>query len=247
MKRAPSRRRRSAPSPRTASEISGCWPVGSRAEPQHGRVELHELEVADLRPRAQRQGDAVARWRRRVGGDDEAPGPMPPVARITALASTAPTPSRSPSPMTWRVTPSGPVGHRRPAREQVDDEGVLDDLDARVAARHGARRAPAEISAPVASPPAWTMRSRVVPALAGQGDLAGRRVGRSGRRAPISSRTRVGALGDEHLRPPARRTGPPRRRACRWRCCLGGVAPGRARRRSRPAPRPWSPSPAGPW
>ena len=54
--------------------------------------------------------------------------PRPPLAMTTARQRTAPTPSRSPSPMTCRVTPATPpsVGE-----QQVDGERVLDDLDLR--------------------------------------------------------------------------------------------------------------------
>ncbi len=41
--------------------------AGGRPEVHHGGVELHELEVGDPRPRAQRQGHAVAGRDRRVG------------------------------------------------------------------------------------------------------------------------------------------------------------------------------------
>ncbi len=41
------------------------------AEPQHRRVELHELDVAEHRARPQRRGDAVAGRLRRVGGRAE--------------------------------------------------------------------------------------------------------------------------------------------------------------------------------
>ena len=41
---------RNAPSPRTASEMSGCCPVEPSPEAQHRRVELHELEVGHPAP-----------------------------------------------------------------------------------------------------------------------------------------------------------------------------------------------------
>ena len=71
MKRAPSPSTRNAPSPRTASEISGCWPRRVGAEPQHRRVELHELQVAQHRAGAQRDRHAVAGGDRRVRGRRE--------------------------------------------------------------------------------------------------------------------------------------------------------------------------------
>ena len=45
--------------------------LGVRAEEEHRRVELHELQVGDLRAGAQRERDAVAGGDRRVGGRGE--------------------------------------------------------------------------------------------------------------------------------------------------------------------------------
>ena len=92
------------------------------------------------------------------------------MASTTARAWAAPTPSTWPSPMTWSVTP-----HTGAVRggEEVDDERVLDDLDARVVAdpvERGDER-PGDlgaggVAAGVGDPVA------VVAALAGQLDLA---------------------------------------------------------------------------
>ena len=102
------RRRRPgrAPSPRTASEISGCWPLASGAEPEHGRVELDELQVGDHRAGPQRERDAVAGGDRRVGGGGEDLAHAAGGQHHGAGACTAPTPSRCPRPCTCRVTPA---------------------------------------------------------------------------------------------------------------------------------------------
>ena len=93
--------------------------------------------------------------------------PSPPLASTTARQSTAPTPSRWPSPITCRVTPATPavVG-----AEQVDRQRVLDHLDlGRLLDGRdqgpldlGAGRVAARVRDPVA----------VVAALAGQRELA---------------------------------------------------------------------------
>lgn len=49
----------------------GLLALRVRAEEQHGRVELHELQVGDLGARAERESDAVARRHGRVGGRRE--------------------------------------------------------------------------------------------------------------------------------------------------------------------------------
>ena len=98
------------------------------AEEEHRRVELHELEVGDPRAGPQRRGHPVAGRDRRVGrrGVDlpEAAGrehDRPAVGRADpvdlALADDV---QRHPA---HRAVVGG---------EQVDDEGVLDDLDAGV-------------------------------------------------------------------------------------------------------------------
>ena len=67
-KRSPSRSRRSAPWPRSASESSG---PGHGRVVQRGRVELHELDVGRRHAGPQRHGHAVAGRLGRVGGDRE--------------------------------------------------------------------------------------------------------------------------------------------------------------------------------
>ena len=122
------RPRGTAPSPRTASEISGCWPLRALAEPQHGGVELDELEVGDHRAGAQRRRDAVAGGHGGVGGggvdlaqaagrEHDRAGVRRADAVDLALADDV------------QGDPADPlVG----VLEQVHDQGVLDHLDARV-------------------------------------------------------------------------------------------------------------------
>ncbi len=126
MKRTPSASTRWAPSPRTASETSGCWPSASAPEEQHGRVELHEFEVADLGARAQGERDAVA------GGDGGVGGRREDLAHAAGREDHG-----------GRVDGSHAVvlalshdvqGHTRGAsvgvREEVQDERVLDGAQA---------------------------------------------------------------------------------------------------------------------
>lgn len=127
--------------------------LGVRAEEQDGRVELDELQVGDLRPGPQRERHPVA------GGDGglvvaEKTWPMPPVARTTEGARTAPTPSCWPSPMTCSETPAV-----RPSASVSRSRTRAFSMVCRAASRTAPTRA-REISAPVASPPAWAMRRR---------------------------------------------------------------------------------------
>ena len=129
-------------------------PGGAAAQPQHGGVELHELQVArpprrpaapaPRRPRStpagwwwRRRPGRCRRWRARTPG----PGRRPPRRRW-------------PSPMTCSVTAAAPPVA---GRQQVEHQGVLDHLDAGVAST--AATSARSISAPVASPPAWAIRS----------------------------------------------------------------------------------------
>ena len=116
----------------------GQLPLHARAEPEHRRVELHELDVAQHRPGAQGRGDPVAGRLRGVGGravhladaagrqhDRAAQGGADAVAlpladHVQRHAARAP----------------GPAVRSGRTREHVEDERVLDDLDARVVA-HG--------------------------------------------------------------------------------------------------------------
>ena len=213
--------------------------AGPLAEPEHGRVELHELEVGDHRAGAQRRGHAVAGRDRRVGrrGVDlpEAAGGQHDRAGVgradavdLALADDVQGHAADPA-----------LG----VLQQVDDEGVLDDLDARVvldacSAAISAR----EISVPVASPPAWAIRSRWWPPS---------RV--SWRSRPSGVAVELGAEG-RPARAPGRaprgpgRAPPPRRRRPApgdqgvVQVLLRASRPGPAPRRCRPAPTAVEPS-----
>ena len=81
--------------------------------------------------------------------------PMPPVASTTALAWTAPTPSRAPSPMTCSVTPAAPpcssLSRSSTSAWSMTSISPMVCSRAAISAR--------EISLPVASPPACAMRS----------------------------------------------------------------------------------------
>ena len=146
--------------------------LAGRALPQvhDGGVELDELEVGERRTRTQRGCHTVPRRHGRIGrrgvdlaepagGEDDRAGPGRADAVDLAL----------PEDVHGRAAHAAVGG-----AEQVDDEGVLDDLDARVGADGlelgderagdlGAGGVPTGVRDPVA----------VVPALAGQGDLAG--------------------------------------------------------------------------
>ena len=153
---------------------------GPLAEEQHRRVELDELEVGDPRAGPQRRRHPVAGRHRRVGrrGVDLAEPAgrehdRPPEGGADAVDLPLPDDVQ-------RHAADGAVG----GRAEVDDEGVLDDLDAGVArdrverGDEGARDLRARgVTAGVGDPVA------VVAALAGQLDLALRRRGRSRRRA----------------------------------------------------------------
>ncbi len=111
---------------------------------------------------------------------------MPPVARTTARARIAPTPSSAPSPSTCRVSPQArPSALRNRSRTRACSTSRI----------HGSRRTAACsarcTSAPVASPPACTIRSaRCPPSRVSMSVPSGCRSNSAPSR--ISSRTRVG-------------------------------------------------------
>ncbi len=163
--------------------------LGLRAEEQHGRVELHELQVADLGARAQRQGDAVTGRHGRVGGRGEhlahaagrqhhRGGVHGAHAVVLALAHHV---QRDPGRAALGVG------------EQVQHERVLDG--AQPTRPYGLHERPGDlrarrVAARVRDP------APVVAALAGEVDVAlvvGVEVGAGGDQPPY----RVGALGDE--------------------------------------------------
>lgn len=153
MKRTPSPSTRWAPSPRTASETRGCWP--SASAPRNSTVGWNCTN-------SRSETSAPARSARATPSPVDTDGlvvaektcPMPPVARTTAGACTAPTPSCWPSPMTCRLTPAvRPSSSVR--RSSTSAFSIVRSPRARTAST-SAR----EISAPVASPPACAMRRR---------------------------------------------------------------------------------------
>ena len=81
--------------------------------------------------------------------------PSPPLASTTARHSTAPTPSRTPSPITCRVTPATPPAASS-SRSTASACSTTSMSGALATAEFSARWT----SAPVASPPACTIRSR---------------------------------------------------------------------------------------
>ena len=150
--------RRRGTRPRRASPrvISGCWPGRAGAEEQRGRVELHELEVGDRGARRAGPARRRRRWRPTGWWCCAKTWPMPPVASTTARASTAPTPSCG------ALAEHVQGDARRPGRRRCAAGRA--PARARRAGSAGAARTAATsarcTSAPVASPPACTIRSR---------------------------------------------------------------------------------------
>ena len=145
---------RTAPSPRTASEISGCWPrdVG----PRYITVGWNCTNSRSRRVAPARSASAIPSpvdtaglvvW--------ENTWPSPPLASTTARQCTAPTPSRWPSPITCRVTPATP-----PASSSSRSRARACWITSMSGARSTAAVSARWISAPVASPPACAIRSR---------------------------------------------------------------------------------------
>ena len=89
--------------------------------------------------------------------------PMPPVASTTARPSAAPTPSRDPSPMTCRLTPQAgpgrPSGSGAPVSTSRTSACSITSMPGSSRTASRAATSAREISAPVASPPACTIRS----------------------------------------------------------------------------------------
>ncbi len=154
MKRLPSKSTRKAPSPRTASEISGCWPWESG--PSHMTVGWNWTNSRSRTRAPARIATAIPSPVDTLGLVDWLKTwPRPPEARTTARQCTAPTPSRWPSPRTCSVRPATPPSAAR-SRSTASACWTTSISGARSTAAISARW----ISAPVASPPAWAMRSR---------------------------------------------------------------------------------------
>ena len=178
MNRSPSKSTRKAPSPRTASEIRGCWPRESG--PRYITVGWN-CTNSRSRSTARRAARAPCRrrWRRRGWWSARTPGRARRWRARRPGSARRPTPSRWPSPITCRVTPATPPSlgagaGRRPGRARSTsisgaalDRGDQGPLDL------GAGRVATGVGDPVA----------VVAALAGQRQLAVGRRGRSSRPA----------------------------------------------------------------
>ena len=185
MNRSPSASTRNAPSPRTASEISGWRPRASA--PSHITVGWNctNSTSAISAPARSASASAVAGGDLRVGGGLEDLADA--AGREDDRAGAARRRRRRgwPSPMTCSVTPGGPAVRH----EQVEDQGVLDDLDAGVLG--GGEQGAADLGA---GGVAAGVRDAapVVAALAGQRDARRRRRGRSSAPSAISPRTASG-------------------------------------------------------
>ena len=177
--------------------------AGVRAEPHHGRVELHELQVTQYGAGSVGHRHPVAGRDRRVGGlgehltesaagQDDGPAPDGADAVTLALA---------------HHVEGDPGDATIVGEQQVDSEGVLDDLDLG-RARHGGDQGPLDlgargVAAGVGDPVA------VVAALAGEAELAVRvQVEVRAERDQLPHR--LGALGDQD----PDRLGVARPRAC---------------------------------
>ena len=167
MNRLPSKSTRNAPSPRTASEISGCWPresgpryitVGWNCTNSRSRTVAPARSAIAVPSPVATAGLVVC----------EKTWPRPPLASTTARQCTAPTPSFWPSPITCRVRPAtAPFV----VEQQVDGQRVLDHLDLG-RGLDGGVEGPLDLGA---GGVAAGVRDAVavVAALAGQADLAG--------------------------------------------------------------------------
>src|SRR5436305_4340713 len=153
MNRLPSPSTRYAPSPRSASETSGCCSMLA-PRPRYSAVGWNWTNSMSVTTAPARSASATPSPVDTTGLVVAAnTWPMPPVARTTARARIAPTPSSVPSPSTCNVTPQArPVGSRSRSSTRACSTSRI----------HGSRRTEACrarcTSAPVASPPACTIR-----------------------------------------------------------------------------------------
>ena len=186
MKRLPSKSTRNAPSPRTASEISGCWPWESG--PSHITVGWNctNSRSRSVGAGAQRERHPVA------GGDGGVRGLGEHLAEATAGQHHRPAVHRADTvALALAHHVQGQAGDAAVGiGEQVDGERVLDDLDA------GLGRRPRR-SAPAGSRRRWRRRRRARSGRGGgrpRGSATGRRprCGRSCVPSAISSRTASG-------------------------------------------------------
>ena len=140
MNRTPSPSTRNAPSPRTASLMSGCWPLAPSPSQSDGGVELDELDVGHDGAGAQRDGHPVA------GGDGGVGGGGVDLAQPAGREDDGPS-VRGADPVDLALADDVQGHPADPAvggLEQVHDQRVLDHLDARVvtAPRAARRSAP---------------------------------------------------------------------------------------------------------
>ena len=177
---AASRRRSTAPSPRTASEMSGRARRGERR-----RVELHELEVGDRRAGTPGRGDAVAG---RDVGIRRVPVELPAAAGREHDGVGAHVDGAG----CRRAGARPSRGRRAPRRPPALDEQVDEHRGSWIAHRAAPHRATSarSIAAPVASPPACRMRARECAASSPRSRPESPRSNATPKR--IRSRTRAG-------------------------------------------------------
>ena len=170
MNRTPSRSTRKAPSPRTASEMSGCWPL--EPSPSQSTVGWNwtNSTSASPRPGAQRRRHAVTGGDGRVGrrgvdlaeaagGEHDGAGVRGADAVHLALADDVERDA---------ADPAASSSWSRSTTRACSTTSMPGSSWTRCSAAMSAR----EISLPVASPPGVGDAVAVVPALAGQLELA---------------------------------------------------------------------------
>ena len=228
MNRLPSKSTRNAPSPRTASEISGCWPCDSG--PSHITVGWNCTNSRSRSVAPARSASAIPSPVDTAGLVDCAKTcPSPPLASTTARQRTAPTPSRWPSPITCRVSPATPPSASS-SRSTASACWITSMPGSASTAAISARW----ISAPVASPPACAIRSRWwPPSRVSESSPSGVWSKLGAERDQLAHRVR--SLGDQDAYGVPVAGARRRRRGCPARAARG-CPPGRARRRCRPGP-----------
>ena len=215
--------------------------AGVGAEVHHGRVELHELQVARAwrRPAARAPSRRRSRprgwWSGRTPGRDRRWRARPRGSAPRRRRRAGPRRSRAGSPRRRR-RPRRAAGRRRARAGSTSISGASLDRGDQRPLDLGAGGVAAGVRDPVA----------VVAALAGQRQLAvGVVVEVGAERDQLADG--VGALGHQDVRPRLEVAGagarPP---GCRARAARG-CPRGRARRRCRPAPTAWSRRRARPW
>jgi hypothetical protein len=163
-----------------------------RTQPQHGRMELHELQVGHRGAGPQRQRHPVARGHLGVGGGGE-DLPEPAGGQHDGGGPRRAHPVALPFAHDVQGHAGGPAGV---VDEQVEDEGVFDDLDLRRLLQRREQR-PADLG-PGGVPAGVRDAALEMPALAGQRDVA------------VGAHIEVGAGRDEPAdgRRPLRDEGP---------------------------------------